>query len=163
MQMSPEMHTSALSDTTFPLKQVFRRFGWLAFDFCFLKEMHSFLESIGYFLGGSLCVSAALAYRTLIAWALLLWKCILHLFLTSYINFLCDRMTPGYFFALILAFSSFKGCGVSTFSFFVCTSHSLVLVFVFDDLLINRMCPVYIILILNQNTTKLNKNPSHKT
>lgn len=49
MQMSPAIHTSAFADKTFPLKQVFRKFGWLAFDFCFFKEMFSFLESIDYF------------------------------------------------------------------------------------------------------------------
>lgn len=50
MQMSPAIHTSAFADKTFPLKQVFRKFGWLAFDFCFFKEMFSFLESIDYFV-----------------------------------------------------------------------------------------------------------------
>lgn len=67
-------------------------------------------------------------------------KYILHLLLTSYINFLCDKMTRGHFLLLPWPFLLSKDAEFPLFSFFVCTSHSLV--FVFDVLLINRTCPV---------------------
>lgn len=94
------------------------------------------------FFWGSLYVTAALAYWALITHAHLLWKYTLRLFLTSYITFLCDRVTPGHFLLLSCPFLVSKDVEFHTFSFFVCTSHSLAFVFLFDDLLINRTCRV---------------------
>jgi len=141
--MSSEIHTSAFADETLPLKQVFRKFGWLAFDFCFFKEMSSLLESIGcLFGGGSLCVSAALAYRTLKTYAILLSKCILCLFLTSYTNLLCERMTPGHFLLLSWPFLLSKDVESPLSHSFCAHPVHRSWVFVFDDLLINRKCLV---------------------
>lgn len=77
MQFPPEIHTSAFADEAFPLKQVLRKFGWLAAGFCsFSRRCLPSWKALATFLflggGASLCVSAALAYRTLITYALLL-------------------------------------------------------------------------------------------
>lgn len=86
MQLSSDIHASALADKAFPVNKSSESLvGWLL-TFAFSRRSPASWKALATFFLGSLCAATSLAYRTLITHAYLLWKDTLHLFLTFYIT-----------------------------------------------------------------------------
>lgn len=133
-------YTPAFADRIFPLKQAFGKLSWFISTSVFQGDFFFSGKHWVLFGGVPVCISSSWMQDSDNVCSF--WKYILWLFLTSYINLLGNRMTPGHFMLLSWPFLLSKDLEFPRF-YPLCT-HPIhwSLFFASDDLLINKMCPV---------------------
>lgn len=119
-------YTPDFAETTSPLKQAFVKFGLFVCLFWLLLFQDFFLPGKYWMLFGGSCLCISSSWIQDFDNLCTFLKYILWLFLTSYINLLGNRVTPGHFVLLSWPFLLSKDSELPCFLSFMCSYHLLV-------------------------------------